>query len=86
MNVKKAEGHADAQLMNALRVKLEMIEEQISIQNAKTIIIIKTLLRLKPSLHMEDYMMIIRKELSQSDQTNGLLLLGYYCLEEHDKV
>ena len=55
-------------------------------QDAKTIILIKTLLRLKPTLKMDDYLMIIRKKLAQPDQTNGLLLLGHYCLEEHERV
>lgn len=29
MNVKKVEGHADNELMNALKAKFDMIEEQI---------------------------------------------------------
>ena len=72
--------------MNALKEKLELIQQQISRQNAKTIILIQTLLRLKPTASLEDYMMIIRKQLAQPDQTQGLLLLGYYCLEEQDRA
>ena len=50
--------------MNALKGKLSMIENQILMQDAKTVVLIKTLLRLKPSLKMDDYIMIIRKKLS----------------------
>jgi hypothetical protein len=85
-NIKKAEGHADNQLMNALHAKFNMIEEQIENQNAKTIIVIQAIMRLRPTASMDDYMLVIREELAKKDQTQGLLLLGYYCLEEQERA
>ena len=32
------------------------------------------------------FMSIIKEELNKEDKANGLLLLGLYCLENHDKV
>ena len=67
--------------MNALQAKVTMIEEQLSRQNAKTILIIKTIIRLRPTASMDDYMAIVRQELAKTDQSEGLLLLAIYCLE-----
>jgi hypothetical protein len=72
--------------MLALKGKLEMVEEQIERQNAKTIIVIQAVMRMRPTASMDDYMSVIRGELGKKDQCQGLLLLGYYCLEEHERV
>ena len=63
-----------------------MIEQQIERQGAKIVVITQALVRLKPNTNMEEYMAIIREELAKKDQTSGLLLLGYYCLEEQSRV
>lgn len=63
-----------------------MIEEQIERQNLKTIIIIQTIMRLRPQASMDDYMPIIKQELSKTDQSEGLILLAFYCLEEQDRA
>ncbi len=60
-NIKKTEGHTDNLLLGALQGKLAMIEEQIERQNAKTIIIIQTIMRLRPQASMNDYMPIIKE-------------------------
>jgi len=63
-----------------------MIEEEIERQNAKTIIVIEAVMRMRPTASMDDYMSVIRGELGKKDQCQGLLLLGYYCLEEPERI
>lgn len=77
-NIKKTD--SDSRLMGALQAKLAMIEEQLQKQNAKTITVIQTIVRLRPGSRMDDYMPIIKEELSKKDQAQGLILLAYYCL------
>lgn len=42
--------------------------------------------RLRHSCNLESYLVIIREELSKEDKSNGLILLGLYCLENMEKV
>lgn len=43
-------------------------------------------MRMRPTASMDDYMSVIRGELGKKDQCQGLLLLGYYCLEEPERI
>lgn len=54
--------------------------------NTKSRNIILAISRLKHNANMEDYLPRIKEELQKADQSNGLLLLGLYCLESCEKV
>lgn len=56
----KAEGHSDGLVIEALRGKLALIEHNLAMQNAKTIIMIQTIMRLRHNASMDDYMPIIK--------------------------
>ena len=42
--------------------------------------------RLKPSNAIDDYMPVIREELTKADQSQGLILLALYCLDNTDRL
>jgi hypothetical protein len=85
-NIRKAEAHADPRIASALQSKLENIETQLEHQSAKTKVVILTIMKLRSSASMEDYMPVVKEELAKKDQSQGLLLLGLYCLEEQDRA
>ena len=41
--------------------------------------------RLKPNNSIDDYMPVIRDELTKVDQSQGLILLALYCLENSER-
>ena len=85
-NIAKLEAQGDKRLLDSLRGKLRDIEEQLEIEGIKTRSIILILNRLRPTLSMDDFMPVIKEDLARPDQSQGLILLGLYCLEELKRV
>jgi len=51
-NIKKAEARNDTQIVNSLKAKLRSIEVEMENHNAKTKIVITTIMRLRPTATM----------------------------------
>ena len=67
-------------VLESLENKLVGIEEQLQRQNTKTRLIILTLSRLRSTTSMDDFLPVIKEDLAKKDQSQGLILLGLYCL------
>lgn len=55
-------------------------------EGVKTRSIIMTLNRLRAGISMDDFMPVIKEDLGKRDQSQGLILLGLYCLDEAERV
>ena len=84
-NIHKLQAQGDERLIDTLRGKVSSIDEQLERESTKTKLIIMGLSRLQPNNSIDDYMPIIREELSKADQSQGLILLGLYCLESTER-
>jgi hypothetical protein len=79
-NIRKMEEQKNTRVLESLENKLNNIEEQLERENTKTRLIILTLSRLRSSTSMDDFLPVIKEDLSKKDQSQGLILLGLYCL------
>ena len=79
-NIKKMEEQKNMRVLESLENKLVGIEEQLQRQNTKTRLIILTLSRLRSTTSMDDFLPVIKEDLAKKDQSQGLILLGLYCL------
>ena len=68
-------------MIDSLKIKLRSIEDQLELEGSKTRSIIVILNRLRSTISMDDFMPIIKEDLGKVDQSQGLILLGLYCLE-----
>jgi hypothetical protein len=55
-------------------------------EGVKTRSIILILNRLRSGISMDDFMPVIKEDLAKTDQSQGLILLGLYCLDEVSRV
>lgn len=85
-NIRKVEAQGDGRLIGSLKAKLAEIEEQLLVEGVKTRSIILILNRLRAGTSMDDFMPVIKEDLAKADQSQGLLLLGLYCLDEAARV
>lgn len=79
-NIKKMEEQKNMRVLESLENKLNNIEEQLERESTKTRLIILTLSRLRSTTSMDDFLPVIKEDLAKKDQSQGLILLGLYCL------
>lgn len=82
----EAKGGQNENVLQRLRAQLKEVQQLIEQDSEKTRKVLMCISRLRYNCDLEIFMSIIKQQLSKEDKANGLLLLGLYCLENHEKV